>query len=254
MWRMKANHEKKVHPRRWPWTFLALLLLVPALTLGDTVFLTDGSSLKGKVKTFANDTLVFNSTFGDVRIPRERIASIVFGDSVTAPPSGLGGAAAVGAGAAAVAASSEPDSGEIVVTFKDRNLSSKIKVTKKKDLEGHLRANTILQVLLVNGDTAWVYADTTMDKTIYKGPDRIYKNTIELQDIRVLVEAGVHAVSLVVFSQGEQEYADRFDSKPLHLEYAIGDLRVDANSERRVNMGISKGKLSMGKPRFQKLE
>ena len=254
MCRMKVKHTQKAHPRRWPWALLAALLLIPALTVGDTVFLNDGSSLKGEVESFANDTLVFNATFGSVRIPRARIDYIVFGDSIIVPSTGLGGAAAVGAGAAVVAANAEPDSGDIVVTFKDRMLSSKIKVSKKKDEEGHLRANTILQVLLVNGDTAWVYADTTMDKTIYKGPDRIYKNSIELQDIRVRVPAGVHAVSLIVFNLGEEEYAKRFDGKPLHLEYAIGDLRVDPSSERRVNMGISKGKLSMGKPRFQKLE
>ena len=241
---MKANHTEKKHPRRWPWAILATLLIIPALTMGDTVYLTDGSSLNGKVRSFANDTLVFNSAFGDVKIPRENIASIVFGDSAMAPPSGV----------AALAAGAEPDSGDIVVTFRDRKLSSKIKVTKKKDEEGHFRANAILQMLLVNGDTAWVYADTTMDKTIYKGPDRIYKNDIELKDIYLRVPAGVHALALVVYNRGEVEYQDSFDSKPLHMEYTIGDVRVDADSERRVHIGIARGKLKMGKPRFQKLE
>jgi len=248
---MKPNHTQKVRPRRWPWAILATLLLIPALTMGDTVYLKDGSSLKGKVRSFANDTLLFSSTFGDVKIPRERIASIVYGDSAVAPP-GAGAATAVGAGA--LVAGAQPDSGNIVVTFKDRKLSSKIKVTKGKDEEGHFRANAILQVLLVNGDTAWVYADTSMDKTIYKGPDRLYRNNIVLEDIYLRVPTGVHALALVVYNRGEVEYQDRFDDKPLHMEYTIGDVRVDANSERRVHMGISKGKLNMGKPRFQKLE
>jgi len=253
MCRMKPNHTQKVRTRRWPWAILATLLLIPALTMGDTVYLTDGSSLKGKVLSFANDTLLFNSTFGDVKIPRESIASIAFGDSASAPPgAGVGAAAAVGAGA--LVAGAEPDSGNDVVTFKDRKLSSKIKVTKGKDQEGHFHANAILQVLLVNGDTAWVYTDTTMDKTIYKGPDRHYKNDVMLEDIYVRVPTGVHALALVVYNRGELEYQDRFDGKPLHMEYTIGDVRVDANSERRVTMGISRGKLSMGKPRFQKLE
>ena len=108
---MKANHTRKTRARRWPWAILAALLLVPALTAGDTVYLTDGSSLKGKVRSFANDTLVFNATFGDVRIPRERIFSIVFGDSASVPPS-AGGAAALGVGAAALVAGAEPDSAE----------------------------------------------------------------------------------------------------------------------------------------------
>jgi hypothetical protein len=111
-----------------------------------------------------------------------------------------------------------------------------------------------MQVLLVDGDTAWVYADTTTDKVIYQGPDRTYKNSIELRDIRVRVSAEVHAVALIVFNRGEVEYADRFDDKPLRLEYAIGDLRVDPGSERRVTMGISRGKLRMGQPRFVKLD
>jgi hypothetical protein len=249
---MNTTPTRKKRPRRWPWAILAALLLIPALTVGDTVYLTDGSSLKGRVRAYANDTLVFNSTFGDVKIPRGHITAIVIGDSTWKPPAGAG--VGGGAAAAALVAGAAADSGDIVVTFNDSKLSSKIKVRKKKDLEGHLRANTILQVLLVNGDTAWVYADTTMDKTIYQGPDRSYKNTIQLQDAMVRVPVGVHSVSILVYNLGEETYAERFDGKPLHMEYAIGDLRVDKDSERRVNMAISKGKLSMGKPRFVKLD
>jgi len=243
---MTSHHTAENSRRRWPWALLLALLIFPALTLGDTVYLKDGSSLNGRVKGYAGDTLRFDAAFGVVKIPRDRISAIVFGDSAALPPG-------VAAGAA-VPAAAEADSGDIVVTFKERGLSSKIKVTKKQDVEGHLDANTILQVLLVDGDTAWVYADTTTDKVIYQGPDRVYKNSIELRDIRVRVSAGVHAVSLVVFDRGEVDYAERFEDGPLHMEFAIGDLRVDPGSERRVNLGISKGKLKLGRPRFVRLD
>ena len=239
----------KRHSRFALWMMALAVVSVPAVTAGDTVKTTDGSVLKGRVIRLDRDTLSVESTFGGVlRIPRSRIVWISFGDSVTTPESGSSQIATVDPTV------STGGDGELGVTFKNRVISSKIVVTKRKDLAGHLHANGIQQFLLVDGDTAFSYVDTVMDKTIYKGPDRVYKNTIELKDMFVNLSPGDHQIFVIVRSVGYDQYEDRFENGPLNVEFLLGDVQVHSARTTLVNIGISTGTLRMGKPRLYKVE
>ena len=233
---------------RRPLVWLGILagLVMPALTAGDTLHLRDGSILRGQVIGFSADTLRFRTSFGsEIRVERDRIAWIDFTDSVVTPGT------APGVAAAGAVQSGE---GSIAVTFKDKKVSSKIVVTKNKDEAAHLRANWIMQLLIVDGDTAFSYVDSTMDKTIYEGPDRKYKNVIEIKDIYVELSVGLHQLTLVVRNVGLEDYSDRFDGGPVNMEFVIGDVKVVADRENRVHIGMSRGKLRTKKPKFYRVE
>ncbi|MCH7548707.1 MAG: hypothetical protein IH969_04065 [Candidatus Krumholzibacteriota bacterium] len=226
-------------------------LLLPSAVAGDTLRLTDGTVLHGQVRGYAADSLSFRTSFGsDIRVARDRIVSIEFTDS-TGAPQGPGLAVPV-AGVAADAGGGGV--GSIAVTFKEKTISSKIIVTRGNDEVAHLRANWILELLIVDGDTAFAYVDSIMEKTIYKGPDRVYKNMIELKDMYVELPAGPHHVTLVVRNAGLEDYANAFDGAPINMEFVIGDVQVYANRESRVHVGMDRGKLRTKKPRFYRVE
>lgn len=225
-------------------------IALPALTLGDTIKLKDGSSLRGKVVTVTADSLTIETNFGTrIRIPRSEIITIVLDDSLAAkmvtpaaPP------------AATPVVPAPGDSGRVAVTFRDRKLSSKISIYKKKDWDGHLRANWIVQELVVDGSVVNTYIDSTMDKTIYKGQTREIKNDVQLPDIDVAVPTGMHQVVLVVRNHGAIDYADKFNDEPLNMEIHFDNLIVPANETMRLHVGISRGKLRMSKPKFYHIQ
>jgi len=221
-----------------------IALLAPARGRGDTVRLRDGSSLRGRVAGMAADTLRFRLSFGaEVRIPRDRIAWIDFTDSLASAAPATAGTP-VGA-----TVSGATDSGTVSVSFKDRALSSKIIITKKQDWDGHVRANWIVQTLVVDGQRVDSVVDSVIDKTIYKGPDRILRNDIELVDLLARVPAGPHQCSVIVRNYGAEEYRDRFDGDPLDLEFNV-DVDVMGGRETELYLGVDRGRFRNKKPRL----
>jgi len=194
------------------------------------------------------DTLLFRLSFGgEVRVPRERIVWIDLTDSVRVMESPAATTPELGA------VSSPNDSGEVAVTFKDRRLSSKIVITKKKDWDGHLRANWIVQTLLVDGEEVHTVVDSVMDKTIYKGPDRILKNDVELVDMFARVPAGSHQCAVLVRNYGADTYRERFDGEPLHVEFTA-DVQVYDGRETRLHLGLDRGRFRTKLPRLYRVE
>jgi hypothetical protein len=232
------------------WT-VAVLACLPAVGVGDVVRLKDGSTIKGTVVSLVGDTLSVRTSFGaTLRVPRATIALVSFTDSLTAIPPALSATQP-----AKPAARPAPNrSGQIGITFVDDKLSSKIEVERRRDESGHLRANWIEVLLFVDDAVVYSTIDSTMDKTIYNGPVRVYKNTIELEDFHVDVPAGFHHAALVVRNVGFDEYKDDFDGGPLDVRLNLDNMQVAAGKTVRVRVGIDRGKLRMGKPSFKREE
>jgi hypothetical protein len=223
--------------------------LVPAAGRGDVVRLKDGSTLHGRVLALVSDTLVVRTTFGArIQVHRSQVELVSFTDSLPAPP-------AMGAARPTTPVGSAGEGlGTIAVTFKDQKLSSKIDFRPHRNEEERRRANWIEQALLIDGRQVYSRMDTTMDKTIYNGPERRYKNTIELEDFSVRVAAGLHHAVLIVRNVGIDDYPDAFDGDPLDVALPLDNLRVDADRTYRVRVGIERGRFRMGKPTLYRLE
>jgi hypothetical protein len=235
-----------MHTTRWIlFALLAGAALVPAAAPGETVRLRDSSSLRGRLVSVDGDTLTFRLSAGPtVRLHRGQILSIVFDDSAAAIP--------VPAPAAGVAPSGAP--GTIELAFKDREVSSKISIEKKRDWEGHEQANQIVVQFLVDGVVAYADTDTTTDKRIYHGHVTQLKNDIKLADFKVTAPSGIRHAQLIVRSRGADEYRDAFDGEPLNMVLAFDNLDVRAGQVTRLDVGITRGKLRMGKARFFRVE
>lgn len=218
--------------------------LAPAPAAAEVVRLKDASTLKGRLVQVAGDTLTFRTGFGTVRIARSQIVSIVFDDSAAA-------AAVVPPGAQNAPVSGR---GRIEVAFRDRELSSKIAIDKKKQWDEHVASNHIVVEMWVDGKLLHTAADTTMDKRIYQGHITVLKNEIRLEDFGVDVPAGFCHAQLVVRNADTETFADDFDPDPLNLVLAFDNLDIRPNEVLRLDVGIEKGKLKMGRARLVRIQ
>jgi hypothetical protein len=112
------------------------------------------------------------------------------------------------------------------------------------------KANWIEQIFIVGSDTVFSKADTTMDKTIYKGHEKEIKNTIRLEDMRVSVDAGVYQCILIVRNRGAKEFETEFTEGPLDLMLEYPTVGVYPNRTTSLVVGIEKGFLRMGSPKL----
>jgi len=217
-----------------------LLLGLVVSSVAETVRLKDGSTLKGHVVSITSDSLYVKTSFGArVAIARSAVAAILFVDDGGFSP-----------GAAAPAKAEPAGEGRLAVVFSDRSLSSKIRIRRKDDEKELLKANWLVESLFVDGNQVFSYVDSLMDKTIYNGPERVYKNTIEAADFDVPLPAGTYNCIVVVESRGRDEFKDRFEGEPLHMSIAFDNVRIDPGRTTRHRIGIKKGKFRMGKPKF----
>jgi len=219
------------------------IVAVPSVLSGEILYLKDGSEIRGKILAIQADTLTFEPAFGGrIRVHRTEIAKIVFDDSVspgtkvTPPASGQG---------------------VVMVVFEGSNkLTSKIAITNKtkKNESDLIRANWIEQLLIVEGDTVYARVDTTMDKTIYKGHDKIHKNTIRLEDMSVRLDAGSYRCVVVIRNVGSETYPKEFDEGPINLSAEFEMASVQPNVTTELRVAIGKGFLRMGAPKLKTAE
>jgi hypothetical protein len=229
---------------------LACALLLPALASGEVVRLRDGSSMRGRLLAVEGDSLTFRLAIGPrVKIHREQILAIAFDDS-------LGAAVLAGPGAVAspLAAPVPQGTGKITVAFKDRSVSSKISIKRKKNWDEHARSNHIVLELLLDARVVYSVVDSTTDKTIYKGEITQLKNNTVLEDFSVEVPAGVYQLEVIVRNLDEQTFREDFDPEPLHAAIVIDNFEVRTDRGARVELGIDKGALKMGKGKFYRVQ
>jgi hypothetical protein len=216
----------------------------PGAAPAEIVRLNDASSLNGRLVRVEGDSLTFRLGVGPtVHLHRSQVRAIVFYET-----------AAPVAAAVPTAGTDAAGSGTIEVAFKDRELSSKIAIELKKDWDGHVRANYIVVEFLVDGVVAYSSVDTTMDKRIYHGHETELKNSIKLPDFTVSVPAGMRQCKLIVRNRGTDEYLEDFDPEPLNMVLAFNNLVVREGEISRLDVGLARGKLKMGKPRFYRIE
>ncbi len=228
---------------------LSIVALLPAVTSGEVVRLRDGSTLRGRLVRVAGDSLTFRLNIGTpIVLLRPQVLSIAFDDSVAAA---VIAAPAVPAGTTAAAATGK---GRITVSFKDRELSSKISIDKKKQWDEHVLSNHIVVEFLVDGKALYTAEDSTMDKTIYKGHIQQLKNDIKLQDFTVEAPSGMHQVELVVRNRDSDTFRYDFDPEPLNVVLVLDDFDVRAGGAVRIDVGINRGTISLGRPKFYRLE
>ena len=224
------------------------LFSMPVLVASEVLHLKDGSTLKGKVVSFVADTLVFEpSVGGRIRVPKSEIVRIVYGESDTP-----------GRGEPAIdpASGASAGPGRISIVFNDRDLSSKIAIPsnqrgRKTEL---LRANWIAQYVLVGPDTVFARVDSTVEKIIYEGHDRVYKNSIELTDVDTSLVAGVYRCVIGVRNTSLSEHEVYFTEGPLDLRLVVDPVPVYAGRTTTVEVGVKRGFMRLRSPAFYRIQ
>jgi hypothetical protein len=230
----------------WVAAGLALAVVIPALATGEVVHLRDGSSLQGRLLAVAGDSLTFRLAIGpQVKIHRAQVLSIVFDESAGTAPPALGTPTLPPANSGV---------GTITVSFKDTKISSKISVHMKKDYEAHVRSNAIVVELIVDGNVVYSATDTTMDKTIYKGHETQLKNDATLEGFSVEVPAGRFQCEVIVRNFDENTFRDDFDPEPLHAALVLDEFEVRADGGVRIEVGIDRGTMKLGKAKLYRVE
>jgi hypothetical protein len=225
-----------------------VVLCAPLFIRGEVLYLKDGSTIRGSVVAFERDTLTFDAAFGGrVRMARSQIVKIVFSDSVATAPVSPGVKYRP-------PEPPRPEGGYLSVTFKDKKVSSKVVVHNKKNTEQLIKANWVVQSLMVDGDTVFTHVDSTMDKTIHKGHDKFFKNSVELEDMNVELDAGLHNCVVVVHNRGLGTYDDDFDHAPLDMSLNLDNIQIFPGRTTSVHVGINKGTLRLGKARLYRVQ
>jgi hypothetical protein len=224
------------------------LFSMPVLVASEVLHLKDGSTLKGKVVSFVADTLVFEpSVGGRMRIPKSEIVRIVYGESD-----------ALGSGEPAIdpASGASAGPGRLSIVFKDRDLSSKIAIPhNRRDRKTEfLRANWIAEYVLVGPDTVFARVDSTIEKTIYEGHDRVYKNSIELTDIDTSLVAGVYRCVIGVRNTSRSEHEAYFTEGPLNMRLIMEPVPIYAGRTTTVEVGVKHGFMRLRSPTFYRIQ
>ena len=232
------------------WACASLVFFSPGALRGEVLYLKDGSAIRGSVVKLEGDTLTFDPAFGGrIKIARSVIARIVFVESAQPGP----GPSAAGGGETASGVN-PAGKGALAVTFKDRDVYSKVVVKSRKDEARLLEANYGVQLLVANGDTVYSRTDSTTDKTIYKGHVKMYRNNVELTDFEVPLKAGLYHCVVVAQSRGKDWENTEFEPNPLDLIINIDNVQVYPDRTTRIELGIKKGRLRLGKPRFYRVQ
>jgi len=240
----RALFTKRYPPiHRSATAFFLALLAAAAFSLraaGETMRLKDGSTLKGRLVRVDGDTLTVKLSIGTpVKVHRAQVESILFDDSLAVP-----------APIVAAPAPAKSGSGTIAVKFEDRNVSSKITIEKKKNWDEKIRSNHILVEFVVDGAVIYTAADTTMDKTVYRGDEKDIKNDAKLADFNVTVPAGKHACTLLVRNRDPDTFHESFDPEPLTTVLEFGEVTVENGGVARLDIKIDKGLLRTSSPRL----
>ncbi len=227
---------------------LAAAALLPIATPGEVVRLRDGSMLRGRLMNAEGDSLTFRLSIGaSVKIPRSAVLAIVFDDSLAA-------LAVVPSHPVADSPVAETGTGKVSVSFKDRRVSSKISIDKKVAWDEHVRSNYIVTEFFVDGKLLYSAIDSTMDKTIYKGQIKELKNDAELEDFTVEAPAGTHQCELVVRNQDPDTFRDDFEPQPLSTALVLDSFEIRAGGAVRIDVGIDKGAVRLGRPKLYRVE
>lgn len=214
-----------------------LMIVIPVLLMGETVYLTDGSTLKGKLRKFENDTLHFETDFGAmVKIDKTKIVRIDF---------------AVGAGAPVAPAVDvgfdEAVPGSLQVVFDKVKFTTRINVERGRNREAVERENSIEQRLLVGDKQVHSHVDSVTDKVIRNGPDTTLRNEFEAQDFKVVLEPNMYHLTLMFGNTFVDEYANQLEAEPLERELRIDNVTIEPGKTTRIRVGVKRKRFGVKK-------
>jgi hypothetical protein len=189
---------------------VAVLVFLPAVSLGEIFYLKDGSTLQGELRRFSNDTLYVKTSFGsEVTIHKTHVVRIDFGAVATGVLSSPVPAPQTGTDSEAPPMQSAVP-GTLQVEFDDFSLSSTIIADRRQDRKAVQRANAIEHYLLVDGRKVYSSVDTTMDKVIREGPQTQLRNKIHPKGYKVSLAEGRYRFDFFFGNTMAGEYREQF--------------------------------------------
>jgi len=213
-----------------------LLLLVCSCVFGagllesETLYLRDGSAVKGRFVRMAQDTIYFETSFGPlVRVHKEKVSRIDFVD---------GRAPALLDSASPIHVSAE--AGTLDVSFEKFELTSRIIVERDREREAHERENAIEQALLLGDKKVYSVVDSTTDKIVREGPETILRNDMRPRDFKVAVAPGLHRCAVVLANSRASVYVDRFDPAPLDKKLTLDNVDIKPGETTYIRIGLKR--------------
>lgn len=226
--------------RLWRFALVCLVVIVPTLGRGEIMVLKDGSSFKGRLIKFVNDTLYFQTSFGaELRVGRDTVARIEFGDSMMTLQRAMTGSAPPGANLTASAP------GTLLVAFDRVKVSSTISVRRDKDRKGHERENAISAILIVDGRTVYTAVDSTSDKIIKNGDEVLVRNRMKPEAIKVGLSAGLHEITIILANRRAGKYRERLENGGLDKRVRRDNVLIIAGETRRLTVGLRRKTLGL---------
>ncbi|UCH85505.1 MAG: hypothetical protein JSW50_07400 [Candidatus Latescibacterota bacterium] len=212
-----------------------LAIAVPALLMGETLYLTDGSTLRGKLKKYENDTLYFETAFGaNVTIPKHKVVRIDFDETgAVSPPLSPGTETLV--------------PGTLQVAFENVKFTTRINVKRDRNREAVERENSIEQRLLVGNKLVFSYIDSVTDKVIRNGPETTLNNDFVAQNFAIVLDADLHHLTLEFGNTLADQYVSQFDDKPLERTLLIDNVTIEPGKTSRIRVGMKRKRFGLTK-------
>ena len=210
---------------------------VPVLLRSETLYLKDGSVVKGRFVKTELDTVFFETSFGtSIRVHKDKVARIDFGEEQAPPESAVD---------SPIRTTEAP--GTLLVTFEDFELTSKIVMERRGNQREYEQENAIEQALFVDQKKVHSVVDSTTNKVVRSGPETTLRNDARPVELRVPLAAGVHQCSIVFSNSRAKEYAERFDPSPLVKKLVLDGIQVKPNQTTALRVGLKRKSWRVGK-------
>jgi hypothetical protein len=223
--------------KRFVLFLLCVAFCLPVLLKSETLYLKDGSSVKGRIVKTENDTVYFETSFGaSIRIPKDKVARIdfegVLPQTQPQPDSTM---------------RSVEEPGTLLVSFDDFQLTSRIVMKRRGDKSEYERENSIEQALFVGEKKVFSAVDSTTDKIVRQGPETVLRNDAKPVEMRVPVTPGVHQCTIVIGNTRASLHVDSFDPSPLSRRLVLDGIGVVSKQTTALRVGLKRKAWRIGK-------
>ncbi len=216
---------------------------MPCIVQAEVLYLKDGSTLVGKLVRVDGDTLYFHPSFGGtLKFSKSTVWRILFDESKTEPES------KAGIDRLSMPEMNAAEPGSLIVDFDGMDVSNKIVVHRNRNYEDHERANAIQSALIVDGVEVATVIDSTTDKVYREGPNTFLKNSMNLPDFRVELDAGPHSCLILIKNLGASAYKKAFEFSPLDLSLNVDNVVIYPKRKTTIEIGKKRGALKLGMP------
>ena len=213
------------------------ILVIPILALGEVIYLKDGTSIKGKIVEVESDTLVVDTDYGRVRIPKDKILRIDYSDEAKPPP----------AAARDTLRYQSTEAGTLSVSFDSFRFTSRIVVERNDPNRAEYElANTIEQRLIVDGVVRHTYRDTVTDKLVYRGREIVLKNDMKPEAFKVALAPGSYTCRVHILTARGTDEKYEYQDDPVDETLALGVVDIAPGRISDYRIGSRKKKWGLG--------